>query len=169
MFADNILEKPDSYPLAHSFHIIYLYILYYYLKLLNSQSELSIIIYQIMENTDQLPLAQLFAKQANSLCSQCGRASRQWADLKHAIFLCLNCAAAYKEFAWTTQIKSIGLDEWSEEEIQRMERGGNEAFANFMKAYDLDQAEIRIKVTSQAAAYYRVMLEGKMIGVQPTF
>jgi len=50
-----------------------------------------------------------------------------------------------------------------------MERGGNEAFANFMKAYDLDQAEIRIKVTSQAAAYYRVMLEGKMIGVQPTF
>lgn len=101
-----------------------------------------------MESTDQLPLAQFFAKEANSLCSQCARPSRQWADLKHAIFLCLNCAAAYKEFTWATQIKSIGLDEWSEEDIQRMERGGNEAFATFMKFYDLDHAEIRTKVTS---------------------
>jgi hypothetical protein len=50
-----------------------------------------------------------------------------------------------------------------------MERGGNEAFATFMAVYDLDHAEIRIKVTSQAAAYYKAVLDGKVVGVQPTF
>jgi hypothetical protein len=50
-----------------------------------------------------------------------------------------------------------------------MERGGNESFAAFMKIYELDQAEIRTKITSQAAAYYRTTLDSGTIGVQPKF
>jgi len=62
-------------------------------------------------------LAHLLELEPNSQCSQCGKSSRQWADLSHAIFLCLGCAATYKEFSWVTNIKSIGLDEWSKTDI----------------------------------------------------
>lgn len=37
-----------------------------------------------------------------------------------------------------------------------------------MKFYGLDQEEIRIKITSKAAAYYRSLLDGKAVGNQPS-
>lgn len=65
----------------------------------------------------QLTTAQrferLFQVEANTRCLNCGRASKQWAELSHAIFLCLDCAAAFREFSWVNRIKSINLDDWT--------------------------------------------------------
>jgi hypothetical protein len=97
----------------------------------------------------------------------CGRGSKQWAELTFGIFLCLNCAAAFREFSWVTQIKSINLDEWTREEVSRMERGGNESFGKFLRSYGLELAEVRVIVTCKAASYYRALLDGKAEGEQP--
>ncbi len=82
-------------------------------------------------------LTHLFADPANIVCFQCGRPSKQWTDLAHAIFICLNCAAQFKQLNWVTKVKSVGLDEWSAEDVERMSKGGNESFTKFLVAYGL--------------------------------
>lgn len=42
-----------------------------------------------------------------------------------------------------------------------MQRGGNTNFRNFLTFYNLENAEIRTKLTSKAAAHYRGVLDGK--------
>ena len=49
-----------------------------------------------------------------------------------------------------------------------MQRGGNTNFRNFLTFYNLENAEIRAKLTSKAAAHYRGVLDGKQMGNQPT-
>ena len=66
-----------------------------------------------MEITEHF--SKLFEDEENSSCFQCGKKSRQWAETKHAIFLCLGCAATYKELSRITNVKSISLDLWSEQ------------------------------------------------------
>ena len=39
---------------------------------------------------------QIFQDENNTLCFECGKKSKQWAETKHCIFLCLACAANYK-------------------------------------------------------------------------
>lgn len=39
---------------------------------------------------------KLFEDEDNSNCFHCGKKSKQWAETKHAIFLCLNCASLFK-------------------------------------------------------------------------
>lgn len=59
------------------------------------------------------------------------------------------------------QVKSVGLDFWTKEDVERMQRGGNTNFRNFLTFYSLENAEIRAKLTSKAAAHYRGILDGK--------
>ncbi len=48
-----------------------------------------------------------------------------------------------------------------------MDKGGNESFTKFLTIYGLQNAELRTKITSKAAAYYRGVLDGKEMGIQP--
>lgn len=112
-------------------------------------------------------LQELFRLEANTRCLHCGRPSKQWAELTFAIFLCLDCAASFREFPWLTKIKSVNLDEWSSQDVDRMEKGGNESFSHFLRIYSLELGDIRVKVTCRASKYYRDMLDGKAIGEQP--
>lgn len=56
---------------------------------------------------------KLFEDEVNTNCYQCGKKSKQWAETKHAIFLCLNCAATYRQVTKVVSVKSIGLDLWT--------------------------------------------------------
>lgn len=85
------------------------------------------------EETPSARLQKLFQQEANSHCLHCGRVSKQWAELSHAIFLCLDCAAAFREYGWVTRIKSVHLDEWTNDEVERMERGGNQKYGEFLR------------------------------------
>ena len=113
-------------------------------------------------------LINLFQEETNLKCLHCGKPSKQWAELSFAIFLCLDCAAAFREFNWIVKIKSVNLDDWSPEEVDRMERGGNQSFSNFLQQYGLQLADIRLKVSSKASKYYKDMLDGKALGAQPS-
>lgn len=52
-----------------------------------------------------------------------------------------------------------------------MERGGNQSFFHYLEEYELQNADIRTKLTSKAAAYYRGLMDGHEMGaqVQPTY
>jgi hypothetical protein len=77
------------------------------------------------DNPVTLKFQKLFQLAANSRCLQCGKTSRQWADLAHAIFLCPDCAILFREFSWATKIKSVTWDQWTVDEVERLEKGGN--------------------------------------------
>jgi hypothetical protein len=36
-----------------------------------------------------------------------------------------------------TKVKSVGLDEWTSEDVERMNKGGNESFTKFLLVYGL--------------------------------
>jgi hypothetical protein len=46
----------------------------------------------------------------------------------HGLFLCLNCAALYREVKGAVRIKSVGLDIWTKGDLMLLERGGNRRF-----------------------------------------
>lgn len=58
-------------------------------------------------------------------------------ESRHAIFLCLNCAARYREISRVSNIKSVSLDRWTPEEMDMLARGGNGKFREFLGWYDL--------------------------------
>lgn len=80
----------------------------------------------------------MFSDEANVTCFECGKKSKQWAETCHAIFLCLNCAAIYKEIKSIVEVKSIGLDLWSKEELALLASGGNRRFKEFLALYNLE-------------------------------
>ena len=86
-----------------------------------------------MEITEQF--SKLFEDEENSSCFHCGKKSRQWAETKHAIFLCLSCAANFKEINRVTNVKSISLDLWSEEEMKLLRLGGNKRLKELFRKY----------------------------------
>ena len=91
------------------------------------------------ENLSKMEVAehftQIYEDEHNTLCFECGKKSKQWAEVNHAIFLCLTCAAAYKEVPHYINVKSISLDLWSQEELELLKRGGNTKFKEFLRKY----------------------------------
>jgi len=65
-------------------------------------------------------------------------------------------------------VKSVGLDPWSPDEVEKMEKGGNASFYKFLTIYQLQDALPREKLTSKAAKYYRDLISGKEVGEQPS-
>lgn len=41
-------------------------------------------------------LLNLLTQEDNTRCLHCGKSSKQWAETTFAIFLCLDCAAAFR-------------------------------------------------------------------------
>lgn len=58
-------------------------------------------------------------------------------ETRHAIFLCLSCATKFKDIERFAYIKSVTLQQWSEEELEKLKRGGNAKFKDFLSWYDL--------------------------------
>lgn len=101
---------------------------------------------------------KIFEEEDNASCFQCGKKSRQWAETKHAIFLCLSCAASYKEIARVTNVKSISLDVWTEEELAMLKLGGNKKFKEFLRKYEFEVSDPKVILKTNAAEYYRQLV-----------
>ena len=76
-------------------------------------------------------------KDSNKKCANCAHTCDNWADVQHAIFLCLDCAAIFKELNWATDIRNVRMDDWNKGDIDRMEKGGNENFTKFLRIYGM--------------------------------
>jgi ribosomal protein L37AE/L43A len=68
-------------------------------------------------------------KNGNGLCADCDKPNPECASAQIGIFICSDCADAHLSLAgpnYTPLIRSILLDAWTEEEVQRTEEMGNQ-------------------------------------------
>jgi len=99
----------------------------------------------------------------NKSCVDCGNPNPQWASLSFAVFICLQCAGIHRGFGvHISFVRSVSMDTWQEDQVRRMEIGGNAPFVAFMQSYTpVEQGgykegmSIHDKYHSWAAAQYR--------------
>ncbi|KAL8732276.1 MAG: hypothetical protein Q9166_002848 [cf. Caloplaca sp. 2 TL-2023] len=68
----------------------------------------------------------------NTTCCDCSAPSPQWASPKFGTFICLTCAGLHRGLGvHISFVRSISMDAFKVNEIQRMEKGGNSRWRAF--------------------------------------
>jgi len=72
---------------------------------------------------------------ANSRCCDCGTAHPSWASLCHGTLICLQCAGKHRSLGvGVSKVRSLTMDAWSEEQLQRVQMGGNASAQSYFKS-----------------------------------
>ncbi|KAF8969410.1 hypothetical protein BDZ97DRAFT_1795489 [Flammula alnicola] len=108
----------------------------------------------------------------NKVCADCSNPNPQWASLSFAIFICLQCAGVHRGFGvHISFVRSISMDTWQDEQVKRMQLGGNLPFKQFMKSYEpADQGGYKEGASPYdtyhcwAASQYREKLDAMLAG-----
>ena len=75
----------------------------------------------------------------NKKCVDCHAPNPQWASPKFGIFICLECAGIHRSLGvHISFVRSITMDQFKDEELLRMEKGGNAKFNDYMSAHGID-------------------------------
>ncbi|KAF4638048.1 hypothetical protein G7Y89_g28 [Cudoniella acicularis] len=76
---------------------------------------------------------------SNDRCCDCGAPSPQWASPKFGIFICLSCAGVHRGLGvHISFVRSITMDAFKAQEIERMRLGGNKPWRDFFDEHDMN-------------------------------
>mmetsp|Transcript_2084 Transcript_2084/g.3019 ORF Transcript_2084/g.3019 Transcript_2084/m.3019 type:complete len:350 (+) Transcript_2084:122-1171(+) len=75
---------------------------------------------------DAKRLDALVKKDENRFCADCGTREPRWASANLGVFICLSCSGIHRNLGvHISFVRSVNLDTWKTEQVEKMERIGN--------------------------------------------
>ncbi|KAJ7069914.1 hypothetical protein C8F01DRAFT_1246080 [Mycena amicta] len=81
---------------------------------------------KLAADRNQKILLELAALPGNDVCADCKVKNPRWASYSLGIFICVNCASIHRKIGThVSKVKSLTMDSWTKEQIDRMREMGN--------------------------------------------
>lgn len=103
-------------------------------------------------------LKAIKARPGNSRCVECGAHNPSWASVSYGIFICLECSGVHRSLGvHLSFVRSVSMDRWKPEELEKMEVGGNQKLKDFFAAHDdvSPGMSMQEKYNTRSAALFR--------------
>ena len=108
---------------------------------------------------------ELMKIRENRHCFDCNIKSCQWASVNNGIFLCTNCSGIHRGYGVDkSYIRSILWDNWTDNQLEFMKKGGNKNLKEFLLDYPYNMKQITPEkfYNSKIITYYRKLLKSKV-------
>ncbi|XP_053310720.1 stromal membrane-associated protein 2 isoform X2 [Spea bombifrons] len=109
----------------------------------------------------QAVLSELLLREENKFCADCHAKGPRWASWNIGVFLCIRCAGVHRNLGvHISRVKSVNLDQWTQEQIQCMEEMGNGKAKRLYEAF-LPESFIRPQTDQAVESFIREKYEKK--------
>ena len=108
-----------------------------------------------------LEINELLQIESNKHCIDCNAENPTWVSINNAVFICSQCAKIHKMLnPEISTIKSIEVDDFTQDEISLLKIGGNDRFLALMTEYEITQSQNKeFKYHLKICEYYRMLLQ----------
>ncbi|XP_071230558.1 stromal membrane-associated protein 2-like [Salvelinus alpinus] len=103
----------------------------------------------------QAVLTSLLSLEENKFCADCESKGPRWASWNLGIFICIRCAGIHRNLGvHISRVKSVNLDQWTQEQIQCVQEMGNAKARRLYEAF-LPECFIRPETDQSAEMFIR--------------
>nr|XP_056702536.1 arf-GAP with dual PH domain-containing protein 1-like [Euleptes europaea] len=72
-----------------------------------------------------MALKEVWRREENALCADCGKPNPDWASYTLGVFICLDCSGIHRNIPSVSKVKSLRMDHWDEAQVQFLAQHGN--------------------------------------------